>query len=592
MSERAEVTLKGLAASPGVAQGPVYLFRQKRLHVPRFAVDESERDKEIARFDRAIRKTQRQITQIRAEIAAKLGDNEAQIFDAHLLVLDDKALVEETINEFERTGLNIEHCFHSMASRYMEAFSLFDDEYLRERAADVRDVTRRLLDNLLGGAPAGFERIIDSRIIVSEELTPSETATLDETKLLGIATDAGGPTSHVVIMARSIEVPAVVGLHNLTEVVRSGDNLLIDGYEGIVVVNPSEQSLERYGEIKLRHQHRHEVFEAAVHKSATTLDGYDLILRANIEGYEDTNRLKDCGAEGIGLFRTESVFLRVEGFPEEEEQFEAYRHVVEQLNPQPVTIRTLDLGGDKGHHGEYFPREDNPFMGLRGIRFCLDQVDVFKDQLRAILRASAFGRVKIMYPMISGRNELVAAKGIFEEVREELWNRGCKFDPEIEQGAMIEVPSAAFTADLLARECDFFSIGTNDLVQYLLAVDRVNDRVDHLYDPNHPAVIRTLKNVIDVAHGNGIQAAVCGEMAGDPVYTPLLFGLGADEISVTPSYLPHVKFLIRKMELADARAMADRVLGLDDGAEVYAVLHRFYGECLGPAATALEPRFA
>lgn len=585
MSKKKEVTLKGLAASPGVAQGPVYLFRQKRRYVPRFSVDSSERNEEIGRFEQAIRKTRRQITQIRSEIAAKLSDKEAQIFDAHLLVLDDKILVEDTINEFEGTGLNIEHCFHSVTSRYIETFSLFDDEYLRERVADVRDVTRRLLDNLLGEAPTGFGQIADRRIIVSQELTPSETATLDETKVLGIATDAGGPTSHVVIMARSVEVPAVVGLHNLTEVVRSGDTLLIDGYEGIVVVNPSEESLARYGEVKLRHKHRHEVFEAALHKSATTLDGHDLILRANIEGYEDPNRLKDCGAEGVGLFRTEAVFLRVEGFPEEETQFEAYRTVVENLSPQPVTIRTLDLGGDKGHHGEYFPREDNPFMGFRGIRFCLDQVSVFKDQLRAILRASAFGRVKIMYPMISGRSELVAAKAVFEEVKEELWTRGCDFDPEIEQGAMIEVPSAAFTADLLAKECDFFSIGTNDLVQYLLAVDRVNDRVDHLYDPNHPAVIRTLKNIIDMAHRNGIQVAVCGEMAGDPLYAPLLFGLGADEISVTPSFLPHIKFLIRKMELAGAQVLADRVAGLDDTTEVHAALHRFYRECLGSVIT-------
>lgn len=587
MSKKREVTLKGLAASPGVAQGPVYLFRQKRRYVPRFPVDNSGRNEEIVRFEQAIRKTRRQITQIRSDIAAKLSDKEAQIFDAHLFVLDDKTLIDDTINEFEGTGLNIDHCFHLVASRYIEAFSLFDDEYLRERVADVRDVTRRLLDNLLGETPTGFGRITDRSIIVSRELTPSETAALDETKVLGIATDAGGATSHVVIMARSVEVPAVVGLHNLTEMVRSGDTLLIDGYDGIVVVNPSEQSFARYGEIKRRHKHRHEIFEAALHKSATTLDGHDLTLRANIEGYEDANRLKDCGAEGVGLFRTEAVFLRVEGFPEEEKQFEAYRNVVENLSPQPVTIRTLDLGGDKGHHGEYFPREDNPFMGLRGIRFCLDQVSVFKDQLRAILRASAFGRVKIMYPMISGRSELVAAKAVFEEVKEELWTRGCDFDPEIKQGAMIEVPSAAFTADLLAKECDFFSIGTNDLVQYLLAVDRVNDRVDHLYDPNHPAVIRTLKNIIDVAHRNEIQVAVCGEMAGDPLYTPLLFGLGADEISVTPSFLPHLKFLIRKMELAGARGLADRVVGLDNATEVYAALHQFYGECLGSVISAV-----
>ena len=583
MPEQEEITLRGLAASPGVAHGPIFLIHQKELDVPRYVVPKEKREDEVLRFEQAILETRLQISQTRSEVAEKVGEEEAQIFDAHLLVLDDKALLDETVHEFEESGLNIEHCFQSVASRYMEAFTLIDDEYLRERVADIRDVTRRLQGNLLGKSQYPIDEMLGKRIIVSEDLTPSETATFDVAKVLGIATDAGGPTSHVVIMARSIEVPAVVGLHNISDVVNSGDTLLIDGYGGIVIVNPTEQSLRRYGKIKLKHQHQHDVFEAGVHEPATTRDGHDLILRANIEGYEDTNRLKDCGADGVGLFRTEAVFLRVEGFPSEEEQFEVYRHVVEDLSPQPVTIRTLDLGGDKGHHGEYFPKEDNPFMGFRGIRFCLDQVDVFKNQLRAILRASAYGKVKIMYPMISGKREMVQARRIFEETKEDLKAKGQAFDPKVEQGSMIEVPSAALTADLLARECEFFSIGTNDLVQYILAVDRVNDRVDHLYDPNHPAVLRTLKNVIDAAHRNRIPVAVCGEMAGDPVYTALLFGLGADELSATPGYLPEIKYLIRKMELSDAKRLADEVLQFDDSEEVYPVLRKYYTEHLGAA---------
>ena len=575
--KKEEVVIRGLAASPGVAHGPAFLFHQKELDVEPYKVERGQRDKEIVRFDQAILQTRRQISKIRAEIAANLGEEEAQIFDAHLLVVDDKALLDETIHEFRETGLNIEYCFQVIASRFMEAFENINDEYIRERVADIRDVTRRILGNLVGKADISLTELKERRIIVSDDLTPSETAGLEVGHVLGIATDAGGLTSHMIIMARSIEVPAVVGLHEVSHKVKPGDTMLIDGYEGVVIINPSEQNLFVYGEIELKHQHARELYHASARDSAVTIDGNEMILRANIEGYEDMVRLKESGATGVGLFRTESIYLRAKGFPSEEEQFRAYRHIVEELSPDPVTIRTLDLGGDKGLIDEHFrEEEENPFMGYRAIRFSLEESQIFKVQLRAILRASIFGKVKIMYPMISGREELNQARSLLEEVKLELSSEGFEYDSEIEEGSMIEIPSAAVIADLLAEESDFFSIGTNDLIQYLLAVDRVNDRIAHLYEPTHPAVLRTIKSIIAAGHRAGIPVCVCGEMAGDPIYAPMLFGLGADELSATPSYLPEIKHLIRRIKFSDAQELAQKMIDTSDPHSIKRELLKFY----------------
>ena len=580
-TKKEEIVIQGLAASPGVAHGPICLFHQKELEVEPYEVGKERGDEEIARFDRAILQTRCQIGKMRAQIAANLGEEEARIFDAHLLVLDDKALLDETIREFEQTGLNIEYCFKVIASRFMEAFANIDDEYIRERVSDIRDVTRRLLRNLVGRADISLTELKEQRIIVSDDLAPSEIAGLEVGHVLGIAIDSGGLTSHMIIMARSIEVPAVVGVHEVSHKARPGDTMLIDGYEGVVIINPSERNLFVYGEIKLKHKHTQELYHAAARESAITLDGNELILRANIEGYEDTNRLKQSGAAGVGLFRTENIYLRAQGFPSEEEQFRAYQHVVEELSPDPVTIRTLDLGGDKGLiDGHFREEEENPFMGYRAIRFSLEESEIFKVQLRAILKASAFGKVKIMYPMISGREELIRARSYLEEVKSELSSEGSEYDREIEEGSMIEIPSAAVIADLLAAECDFFSIGTNDLIQYLLAVDRVNDRIAHLYEPNHPAVLRTIKSIIDAGHRAGIPVYVCGEMAGDPIYAPMLFGLGADELSATPAYLPEIKHLIRRIKLSDAKELAQRTIEASDPDSIERELREFHGKHL------------
>lgn len=580
--DKEEIILKGIPASPGVGHGPALVFLQKALDIPSFEVSADKRDHEIERFEQALLETRRQISEIRAEIRDKLGEEEALIFDAHLLVLEDKALIDDTIREVEETGLNIEYCLQQVCSRYIEAFQNIDDSYIKERVTDIKDVSHRLISNLMGHTHFRIGNISDQTIIVSEDLTPSDIASIEEGKVLGLVTDAGSRTSHAVIMARSIEVPAVVGLKEATVRIQTGDILLIDGYDGIVILNPSKDSLYRYGKLKVERQSIQRVFDAEIFKPSQTRDGHKVELMANIEGFEDPESLKKCGADGVGLFRTEALFLRGDKFPKEEEQFEAYRLMVETFKPHPVIIRTLDLGGDKTLGSgllEYL--EDNPFMGFRAIRFCLENTEVFKTQLRAILRAGTYGNAKIMYPMISSHKELIEANQILEEAKDELKASGRDFDADLQVGSMIEVPSAAYTIDLLADHCQFFSIGTNDLIQYLLAVDRVNDRIAHLYEPNHPAVMRTLKSIIDAAHLKGIPVGVCGEIAGDPLYAILLLGMGMDQLSVAPTALPEIKFMVRNLDMKDAKELADTILGLDDPISIYDHLRDFYSHHVG-----------
>lgn len=579
--EQPELILQGIAASPGVAHGPAFVYLQKRLEIPSYHVSKEGQAHEISRFEAALLETRRQVSELRDEVANRLGEDEAAIFDAHLMVLEDKALIDETIREMEQTGLNVDKSFEAVAERYIEAFSLIPDSYLRERVADLRDVSRRLLHNLLGKPDVTIGRLTENRVIVTDDLSPSETATLEYGKVQGIITDVGSRTSHAVIMARSLGVPAVVGLHDGTRKIESGDTVLVDGYDGAVIVNPTKDTLLKYGRIRLERQSIQKIYDTSVKQPARTRCGQRVELHVNVEGIEAPERLLDGGAEGVGLFRTEGIFLRGNEFPGEEEQFEVYRSMVEGFGGRPVTIRTLDLGGDKGVQGGLFEGDEaNPFLGFRAIRFCLEQPEIFKDQLRAILRASAYGKVKLLYPMISGVQELRAANAVLAEAKAELKARGEAFDTRIEVGSMIEIPSAAVVADLLAEHCDFFSIGTNDLIQYLLAVDRVNDRVAHLYEPSHPAVLRTLRMVIESARKRRIPVGVCGEMAGEPLFAPLLLGLGAAEISVGMSVLAEIKYLIRRLRLADAVKLAGEVLEMDEPKEIYDRLRSFHSSLM------------
>ncbi len=573
-----EFTVQGISASPGIAYGQIFVYIQSDVEVPGYDVDGAKRIEEVARFDRALVTTRQQISKIKSEVEKNIGPEEAMIFDAHLMVLEDQALIGETIREFEATGRNIETCFNKVSTRYIQAFAEIDDAYLRERAGDIRDVAQRVLQNLLGQAENSLSRLADKRVVVATDISPSDSASIDRSAALALVTDSGSKTSHAVIVARSMNVPAVVGVRDLTKRVKSGDWAIVDGYEGVVILNPAESTLFRYGKI----QERKKTFESrlmeASRQPAVTLDGVAVTLMANIEKVEEAKQVKDFSAEGVGLYRTEYLFLNSSRIPTEQEQFLAYKAVAEAVAPQPVIIRTLDLGGDKPMAGneDLFPKEDNPFMGFRAIRFCLEHTDIFKDQLRAILKASAHGRVQLMYPMISGAAELARANAVLAECMAELRSRHQPFDEKLAIGAMIEIPSAAVTADLLAKNCAFFSVGTNDLIQYLLAIDRVNDRIAHLYEPTHPAVIRTLKQIVDEAHKARIPAGVCGEMAGDPIFTPLLLGLGFDSLSMAPAWVPSVKYLVRAMTMADARALAAEALTMSSPKEIYAKCDSFY----------------
>ena len=575
---KTETTVQGIAASQGIAYGQIFVYLQSDVEVPSYQVEPEKRIDEVARFDRALVVTRQQITKIKNEVEKNLGPEEAAIFDAHLMVLEDEALIGETIREFESTGRNIETCFHKVSSRYVQAFSEIDDEYLRERAGDLRDVAQRVLHNLLGQAENSLNRLADQRIVLASDISPSESATLDRSAALALVMDSGSKTSHAVIVARSMKIPSVVGVRNLTKRVTNGDWAIVDGYDGLIILNPSESTLFRYGKI----QEQKKSFEARLlevnRQPAVTIDGITVALMANIEKAEEVTKAKAYYSDGIGLYRTEFLFLNTSRIPSEQEQFIAYKSVAEAMAPQPVVIRTLDIGGDKPMVGkaDLFPKENNPFMGFRAIRFCLEHPDIFKEQLRAILMASNFGKVRIMYPMISGAEELMRANALLAECRAELKARNVPFDPDMEVGTMIEIPSAAQTADLLARECAFFSIGTNDLIQYLLAIDRVNDRIAHLYEPTHPAILRTLRTIVDEAHRQKLPVSVCGEMAGDPVFAPLLLGLGVDCLSMSPAWLPSVKFLIRSMTMADARALAVEALTLSSPKEIYARCDAFY----------------
>jgi len=576
--QKPEFVVQGIAASNGIAYGEVFLYLKTELEVPAYQVDPDKRMEEIARFEQGLVLTRQQITKIKNEVEQNLGPDEARIFDAHLMVIEDQALIGETIREFETTGRNIETCFNNVAQRYIKAFDEINDEYLRERAGDIRDVAQRVLHNLLGEAAHHLSELAERRVVVANDITPSDAAGINRSAAIGIVTDSGSKTSHAVIVARALKIPAVVGVRDLTTRVASGDRVLVDGYEGVVVVNPSEQTLFRYGRIQTEKKTYESRLMTASRLPAETLDGVHVPLLANIEKVDEAAQAKECHAEGVGLFRTEYLYLNSSHLPGEEEQFATYKAVAEAFAPQPVVIRTLDLGGDKPmetipgliHH------ETNPFLGFRAIRLCLEHPEMFKEQLRAILRASAFGKVRMMYPMISGVEELSRANAVLAEAREELRRRGERFDEKMEVGSMIEIPSAAATADILAQRCQFFSIGTNDLIQYLLAIDRGNDHIAHLYEPTHPAVLRTIKRVVDDAHQHRLLVAVCGEMAGDPIYAPLLLGLGVDELSMSPPSLPAVKYFVRAMKMSDARQLATEALALSDPKEIYARAEEFY----------------
>jgi phosphotransferase system enzyme I (PtsI) len=569
--QKGECVYRGIAVSDGVCRGKILVLHRARHVIARREISADEVAGETGRFEKSLVQTRQQILEVQRKVVENLGAKEADIFEAHLLMLEDLALVGEAIRLIKEEKVNAEYAFHSVAERYTEALLAANDEYLRERASDMHDLASRVLDNLLEVKDQfDLRHLTEPCILVSHDLSPSTTAQLDKKFVLGFATDIGGQTSHTAIMARSLGIPAVVGLQTTSQELENGDYALLDGYNGTIVVNPTDQTLFEYGQLLQRRASLEEKLREIQRQPAVTLDGKFIHLSANIEDPTDTEAVLTRGAEGVGLFRTEYLFINRESLPTEEEQYQSYRKVATALKPNPVIIRTLDLGGDKFASHLQLAQEMNPFLGWRAIRFCLAQPELFRAQLRAILRASAEGNVKMMYPMISGLDELKQANVIVEKCKAELRTEGVPFDEKMDIGVMIEIPSAALIADVLAAQSKFFSIGSNDLIQYTLAADRTNEKVSHLYEPTHPAIIRLIKMTIDAAHRHGIWVGVCGEVAGDPVLAPLLIGLGVDELSAAPPVVAQVKYMIRRLKLDEAQALAEFALKTELPSEIYA----------------------
>lgn len=569
MEARRELELKGIGASAGIAAGPVLRLQSDDQPLPEYAIAAADVPREMIRLEEALIETRRQIHDIQQRVGEAMGGESAGIFEAHLHVVDDPGFVDEVYRDVREKRRNIEKVLFEVSERYAQTLLQMDDDYLRERAADIRDVTRRILRNLTGGGSDLLAGLETPRVLVSRDIAPSEIAAFDRRKVLGIVTELGSPTSHTAIMARAMDLPAIVGLRGVADRVRDGDRVILDGVRGLLVLHPSAAREEDYGRIARSRSIIQKRLATLKDLPAVTRDGHAVALSANIEMPADVEAAWARGARGIGLFRSEYLFLAGPGEPGEERQYKAYAEVAKRIAPEGAIIRTLDLGGDKLAVAGRTVEESNPFLGWRAIRLCLDRPATFKTQLRAILRASAHNpKLRIMYPMISSAGEVDQANALLEECKAELAEAGVAFNPDVEVGVMIEIPSAALTADLIAPKVKFFSIGTNDLVQYTLAVDRVNERVAHLYEPTHPAVLQLIRLTVEAGRRHGIWTGVCGEAAGNPILVPLLLGLGVEELSATPGAIPLVKEVIRHIRYAEALDLAEAARGLATGAEV------------------------
>ena len=558
--------LKGIPASPGIAIGKILLKEDCEIEIGIKKI--SDHRSELKRLEEAIDISKIQIDSLYLHALESIGKNEAQIFQAHKMILEDPELFSQAENKIKTENVNAEWAVKNVADYYVQMFKNMDDEYMRERAADIKDVTDRVINTLMGIEITDFSSLEEEVIIVAKDLTPSDTAGMDKKKVMGFVTEIGGRTSHSAIMARTLEIPAIVGVDNILKNINNGDTIVFDGEEGLVYLNPQEEIINRYQNKKEEQNRFREKLKELVGAKSISKDGVEVELAANIGTPADLVGVLKNDAEGIGLYRSEFLYMDREKLPSEEEQFEAYKAVAKGMNDKPVVIRTLDIGGDKELSYLQLPEEMNPFLGYRAIRLCLDRKDIFKTQLRALLRASAFGNIKIMFPMISSIEELRKTKAILEQVKEDLREENIDFDDKTEIGIMVEIPATAVLSDLFAKEVDFFSIGTNDLIQYTTAVDRMNQKISHLYNQYHPALLRLIKTVIDNGHKEGIWVGMCGEVAGEPKLIPILLGMGLDEFSMSPISILKARCIIKNLSKKEMHDLANKVVNLPTAEDV------------------------
>jgi phosphotransferase system enzyme I (PtsI) len=568
-----EKKLHGIPASPGIAIGPAYIYHRLGFTITRRVLTSEEIPLEIQRYQNAIEKTKSQIFELEKKVKEQMDAEHASIFKAHQVVLEDPVFTEGIPKSIQKRCLNAEFLIHEELSQFKKVLSTIGNDFFKERISDIEDVGEKIIENLGSWERDQLQKLNREVVLLAIDLSPTDTVNLPTDVVQGFATDIGGRTSHVTIVARSLGLPAVVGVTGLTETVQTGDMIILDGNKGIVIINPSPQSLKNYQIVQEHFRNFQQSLEDVKALETKTLDGHYIRLAANIELPTETDDVFLHGAEEVGLFRTEFLFLNREEIPSEEEQFESYKELALKIGQGQAIVRTLDLGGDKflDHLNPY--KELNPFLGLRAIRLCLKDIEIFKKQIRAILRAAVYGHLKLMFPMISSVNELIESKKYIRICMEELQAENTPFKNDIELGAMIEVPSAALLADILIQEVDFFSIGTNDLIQYTLAVDRINEEVAYLYDPLNPAILRLIKMTIDAAHNNGKWVGMCGEMAGEPKFIPLLLGLGLDELSCSMTVIPVIKTVIRMISMDQSKFIAQEALKMRTSQEVSQLIH-------------------
>ncbi|HPQ45054.1 MAG TPA: phosphoenolpyruvate--protein phosphotransferase [Syntrophales bacterium] len=560
--------LKGIGVSPGIVIGSAYILNRKDVTETLFKLSSDEAvSREIKRFKKALKNSRQELLDIQTDLKDRKGIGSIFV-DVHIMILDDRAFTTDIVKNIRKHGVNAEWALKMTIARQREIFDKIEDEYLRERIRDVEQVGQRILRNLSGKAHERVSDIEGEVVIIAKDLSPADTVQMSTRKILGFATDMGGKTSHTAIVAKSIGIPAVVGLERITGEVSTGDSIIVDGTAGVVIIHPDPEVIKRYEDKKRHYLAMEKDMLKGAHLPAKTIDGHGVGVGANIEFVEEIPSAVFHGANGVGLYRTEFIYINREQLPTEEEHFSIYKKVIEGDGIKWATIRTFDLGGDKFVSDAGLAEEMNPVMGLRAIRFCLQEVELFKVQLRAILRASIYGNTGILLPMISGVKEIMDARRIIEEVKGELISEGIPIDEHIKIGVMIEVPSAVIMAEQLAEKADFFSIGTNDLIQYALAIDRVNERVTYLYEPLHPAILRMLKQVVEAGHNAGIKVAMCGEMAGDPLCTPILLGLELDGLSMTPLAIPRVKKIIRKSTVSESKELLKKVMTFPTAREI------------------------